>query len=158
MKIFLLVICLVFFQQNCDAFEATTTCNALNDIDGLDTHGYKSDGFGYFCNSNYKDLDGKTNLAYYVQGKSNTNAEKVYLVLNVYETSDKIYVHEELLKSSRILAIKITGKALSQEIENAISNAVPVDIIQGIYKLSVAKKNWPTGLGYEIHFLIEELK
>lgn len=159
MKKFLLIFCcLILSQLSSLAFQSQNACNYLQEISGFSTRGYKSDGMGgYYCCSPYKMLDDRSNIAYYVEGLSNVKANKVYLVLNVYNSSNKIKMHNSLLSTSKFLAKKAIGINLNTKIISSITNGKSASFKQGKYIIEVKKQNWESGLGYEIHFSIKEL-
>ncbi len=156
-KCILFFSCLLLIPLQALAFQPQNACNYLQDINGLATGGYKSDGMGeYFCCSPYKMLDKKSNLAYYVEGPSNTKANKVYLVLNVYSQSNKASVHSSLLAASKILTKKATNEALDPKIASCILAGKSASFKQGKYTIEVKKQVWSTGLGYDTTFSIKE--
>jgi len=155
-KIIIILCCILLHPLNSFAFQPRNACSYLQSINGLSTSGYKSDGMGgYFCSSPYKLLDGKSNLAYYVEGLNNLKADKVYLVLNVYNSSNKAKAHASLLKASKLLTIKAINQNLNPKIANCIVNGKSASLKQGKHIIEVKRQNWTTGLGYELHFSIK---
>lgn len=128
-------------------------CNYLDDL-GLYTNGYKYiDEFGYGCNSQYKMLDNKSNIAFYVDGEKN-NISKVYLVLNVYNTSNKQTMLNQMLITAEKLANKATGLSLTNEIRNSILNHRVGSFSLGSNTLKLELNKWSTGLGFDYKFTI----
>lgn len=157
MKKIILVLCFTLLIPSAAfAFQPQSACSYLKNVNGLSTGGYKSDGMGgYYCCSPYKMIDGKSNIAYYVEGLSNSKANKVYLVLNVYNSSNKAKMHASLLSAARLLTKQATAQNLNSKIANSIINGKSASIKQGKYLFEVKRENWPTGLGYELHFAIK---
>ncbi|WOD28736.1 hypothetical protein RYH70_01470 [Alloalcanivorax xenomutans] len=128
----------------------------------LSTRGYKK-GYGdeYHCSSPYKDI-GKAstglpnNLAYYSVGKRSV-AETLKLVLNYNQPSRSASATEVLVSEAESLAIKATGKEIPELISKAISLGEPAEeIIDGIHH-EVKRDDWPTGRGYEVHYIITKV-
>lgn len=128
-------------------------CNYLNDL-GLSTNGYNYiDEFGYGCNSQYKMLDNKSNIAYYVDGEEN-NISKVYLVLNVCNTSNKQTMLNQMLIAAEKLAFQATGLSLTNEIRHSILNHSVGSFSIGSNTVKLELNKWSTGLGFDYKFII----
>lgn len=155
-KCYFILLAMIFMQVNCYAFTPQNACKYMTSVSGLSTNGYKSDGMGeYFCASNYKLLDGKTNIAYYAEGSGN-NAKKVYLVLNLYNTSNKAAMMSNFVSSAKILSKNSINYTLDNVIITAMQSGKSGSWKLGKYTIEVKKQNFSTGLGSEIHFIIKE--
>ena len=121
------------------------------------TEGYKSDGMGgYFCATPYKMLDGKSNLAYYVDGTQN-DVEKLSLVLNVYNGTNKVMLHEQLANNAKVLAKQALNYDLTVDNINAIKNGINTNFkVTDNWSIEVFNENWVTGLGSETQFIIKK--
>ena len=131
-------------------------CNYLDNA-GLYTNEYKNiDGFGYVCHSTYKLLDNNSNIAYYAEGDEN-NVNKVYIVLNLYKTSNKKVINDIFLQACQLLTEKATNAPLTAEIKEAISTfkAGNRQINDNLFELNL--NEWPTGLGYDYKFSISKI-
>lgn len=131
-------------------------CNYLDNV-GLFTNEYKNiDGFGYVCHSTYKLLDSNSNIAYYAEGDEN-NVNKVYIVLNLYKTSDKKMMNDAFLQASQLLTEKATNTPMTAEIKDAISTfkAGGRQINNDLFELKL--NEWSTGLGYDYKFSITKI-
>lgn len=131
-------------------------CNYLDNI-GLYTNEYKDiDGFGYVCHSTYKLLDNNSNIAYYAEGDEN-NVNKVYIVLNLYKTSNKKVMNDIFLQACQLLTEKATNESMAGEIKEAISTfkAGNRQINDNLFELKL--NEWPTGLGYDYKFSISKI-
>ena len=132
-----------------------TACDYLK-TQNFVTDGYKSDGMGgYFCATPYKMLDGKSNLAYYVEGAQN-DVEKLYLVLNVYNGTNKVMLHEQLANNAKVLAKQALNYDLTVDNINAIKNGINTNFKVNNWNIEVFNENWVTGLGSETHFIIKK--
>lgn len=157
-QIIKLLLVFIFTCSQAVAFNPKSACNFLNEINGLSTQGYKYGGYGdYFCASPYKMLEknSRSNLAYYVDGTKN-NATRIYLVLNVYNNSNKPLMHNYLLNASKSLSTNSINYKLPLSIINSIKNGKAGIWKHGNYTITLKRDNWSTGLGYELHFIIEE--
>lgn len=131
-------------------------CNYLDNV-GLFTNEYKNiDGFGYVCHSTYKLLDSNSNIAYYAEGDEN-NVNKVYIVLNLYKTSNKKMMNDVFLQTSQLLTEKSTNTSMTAEIKDAISTfkAGSRQINDDLFELKL--NEWSTGLGYDYKFSITKI-
>ncbi len=152
MKRLILAIFVIFiFTPICFAFDYQASCHYLDSISGLSTTG---DSMG--CMSSYKMLDShRSNLAYYTEG-SKSYINNVYLVLNVYYESNKESVHNSLVQSAKTLSKKAINYELPQPIIMCLKNGNKGSWKHGKYTIKVTKEIFPSGRGYEIHFIIEE--
>lgn len=156
-KIILVLVCI--FSINCQAmaFQPISASKYLQSISGLSTGSYKPDGMGgYFACSKYKMLDNASNLAYYVEGMSDKKSSSLYLLLNVYKTSNKSKMHSNLLSASRLLTLKALNQKLNNKLVQCLLTGSPVKVKQGKYTIEVKRDNWITGLGYSVKFIIKE--
>jgi hypothetical protein len=126
---------------------------------GLTTRSWRDqsgDEFG--CTSLYKVLGVgnplANNLAYYVTG-TQTKVTELKLVLNVNNRSAASGGHDALLKAAEVLCTKATGGKLPKAVGNAITAGKPVTAKLGKAAITVLRKDWPTGRGYEIHVVLE---
>ena len=156
MKYIWLFMFLFINTQLCYAFDYKNACHYLDNISGLKTSEYKFDGYqDYYCCSPYKMLDNKSNIAYYTEGNKNI-VKKVYLVLNVYNGSNKEKLHNQLIQASQMLSKKSINYTLPQSIINNLKIGKNGIWKHGEYTISVKREDFPNGNGYEIHFKIEE--
>ena len=134
------------------------TCNLLNK-EGLTTNGweiiYKEK---YGCNSSYKQLGSgwplANNLAFYVDGTADL-VTQVKLILNINDRESAYSAHQKLLKVAKALNIKVTGKQLTQPLKDAIKKGHNATQKIGVSIVEVLRKDWPTGMGYEIQVIIK---
>ena len=124
---------------------------------GLVTNGYKSDGMGgYFCATPYKVLDGKSNVAYYVEG-TQSSADKLYLSLNVYNGSNASTLQEQLANYAKTLSKQALNYDLNAENVKAIKSGANSNIdVAGNYKIEIIKNSWDTQKGFDIQFVIKK--
>lgn len=113
------------------------------------------------CNSTYKELGSGSdpyslanNLAFYADG-SRSSVTQVKLVLNVNNRNDASFGHKKLLEAASALSSKVLGKSLSENLKKAIINGKPTSEKLNSTTLEVKRDNWPTGKGYEVHFIIK---
>jgi len=138
--------------------EPEEACGLMKE-QGLTTRGWRDlsdDEYG--CTSPYKELGVgnplANNLAYYVTG-TRTKVTELKLVLNVNNRSAATIGHEALLKAAEVLCAKATGAKLPKAAGNAIAAGKPVTTKVGKAAISVLRKDWPTGRGYEIHVVLQ---
>ena len=138
--------------------EPITVCSYLADF-GLATKGWKNlyDN-EYGCSSAYKEFGTgaplANNLAYYVEGGPST-ASIARLVININDRSSTASAHQELLKMSEALSLKVTGEKLPDKISSAIKSGKNAFAKVGLAKVEVKRTDWPTGKGYEIKVSFE---
>lgn len=141
------------------AFEVPTkACAYLSDV-GLGTRGWKNDyDDEYHCSSPYKEIGPGSplanNLAYYVEG-SRGAVKRLKLVVNINNRVQQAAALSELQVAAKLLASKILGVALPSAAINALKSGTQGSWKVGQNTVSVKRDNWPTGKGYEIHFVIE---
>jgi hypothetical protein len=147
---------------------APPACAYLQSV-GLGTNRYwRDDGERLFhCLSSYKELgtaadplglSSKNNLAYYVDG----DAERVHqmkLVLNVYHHNVKprhglVQAHQPLGQAAKRLTQEALKTPLPQAAEQAIAAGKPWLGMVKAATFQLIRDDWPTGKGYELHFLI----
>ncbi len=150
-KILFTLLALFIVSPLCFAFNYQSSCHYLDSISGLSTSG---DSMG--CMSNYKMLDSyRSNLAYYTEGTT-SYINDVYLVLNVYNGSNKASVHNSLIQASKLLSKKAINYDLPQSIITCLQTGRAGAWKHGKYTIKVTRENFPSGNGYEVHFKIEE--
>lgn len=147
---------------------APPACACLRGI-GLGTDRYwRDDGERLFhCLSPYKELgmvadpvglSSKNNLAYYVDG----DAERIHqmkLVLNVYHHNVKprhgaMQAHQPLGQAAKRLTQEALKTPLPKMAEQAIAAGKPWQGAVKAATLELIRDDWPTGKGYELHFLV----
>jgi len=147
---------------------ASPACAYLRSL-GLKTDRYwRDDGDLIFhCLSPYKevgtiadplDLSSKNNLAYYVDG----DAERIHqmkLVLNVYHYNVKPrqeakQAHQPLVQAAKRLTQEALKTPLPKAAEQAIAAGKPWQGMVKAATLELTHDDWPTGKGYELHFLV----
>ena len=125
----------------------------------LVTHGYKHDFDNeYHCSSPYKDLGESdlrlaNNLAYYVTGGENV-ADTAKLVLNYNQPAKATPATTQLVAASKILSLKATGSDLPPTTLAALSAGRSDVKFSGAFQHEVKRDDWPTGRGYEVHYII----
>jgi hypothetical protein len=125
----------------------------------LVTRGYKRDfDDEYHCSSPYKDIGQSdqsqaNNLAYYVTGKANV-ADTAKLVLNYNQPANAAPATKQLVAASKTLSLRATGSGLPQNIVSALSAGRSEVAISGEFQHEVKRDDWPTGRGYEIHYIV----
>lgn len=135
-------------------------CGYLSGVSSLQTRGYKNkyeDVFG--CSSPYRELNAGSalanNLAYYVDGDAQT-ATQLKLVLNVNQAQQSKEAHAALLSSSQDLTQKSLGFALPKDVSSAILSGKAGKWTVSKAELELKRDDFPTGKGYELHFLIKK--
>ena len=141
----------------------STVCKFLN-ARGLITGSWKDYGPGgssagnFGCHSPYQELGTRSslrnNLAYYVEGQP-AKAGLLYLVLNVNDRSQAVLAHKALLEAAELLAQKATGRALPDNIRQAITLGSKASAPSAGSLIRVIRIDWPTGRGYEIKVFFE---
>ncbi|WP_111658303.1 hypothetical protein [Isoalcanivorax indicus] len=128
-------------------------------LPNLGTRGYKHDfGAIYYCSSPYKEIGRRdvrlaNNLAYYVTGGRGV-ADTVKLVLNYNQPANASSATEQLVAESRNLSFKATGNDLPPSILSALLTGQPALETIGAFQHQVKRDDWPTGNGYEVHYII----
>ena len=135
-------------------------CAYLSHISGLQTRGYKNQYENtYGCSSPYKELGVGSplanNIAYYVEGNSQ-NAAELKLVLNVNAAQESKDAHATLLNYSEELTKKALGTPLPKDVRNAISSGKAGQWTIEKSKVELMRDVWPTGRGYELHYIIRK--
>jgi len=114
----------------------------------------------YSCSTPYKNLqEGASlpnNLAYYVTGNRDM-ATKVYIVLNVNESSKQTYARAQLNKYSSVIAKAATGANIPSDISSAITSGSPKIHEGAVYRQELKRDDWPTGNGYELHYIVTKV-
>lgn len=115
-------------------------------------------GMGYGCNSSYLDIGSASsglanNIAYYVDGDSH-KVNQVKLVLNVNQRLQENEAKTALVRASHELVEKSLGKKLPSEIVHALNSGGSLVLSREEINYEVRRSDWPTGKGYEIHFII----
>ncbi|WP_223621291.1 hypothetical protein [Lysobacter sp. ESA13C] len=129
----------------------------------LVTRGYKHDFEDeYHCSSSYQELGATArglpnNLAYYVTGTSSI-ADTVKLVLNYNQPTDARAATDQLVAESKTLAIKATGNEIPENTLVAIAAGRSAVETSGQFKHEVKRDDWPTGRGYEIHYVVTKVE
>ena len=125
----------------------------------LVTRGYKHDfDDEYHCSSPYKDIGQSdlrlaNNLAYYVTGGADV-ADTVKLVLNYNQPANAAPATKQLVAASRALSLKATGSDLPPTILSALSAGRSAVEVSGAFQHEVKREDWPTGRGYETHYIV----
>ena len=125
----------------------------------LVTRGYKHDfDDEYHCSSPYKDIGQSdlrlpNNLAYYVTGAADV-ADTAKLVLNYNQPANAATATRQLVAASKMLALKATGSDLSPTILSALSAGRSAVEVSGAFQHEVRREDWPTGRGYETHYIV----
>ena len=125
----------------------------------LVTRGYKHDfDDEYHCSSPYKDIGQSdlrlaNNLAYYVTGGADV-ADTVKLVLNYNQPANSAPATKQLVAASKTLSLKATGSDLPPTILSALSAGRSAVEVSGAFQHEVKREDWPTGRGYETHYIV----
>jgi len=133
---------------------------ACSYLPALATRGWKNDyDAEYSCSSPYKDIgaDGPTglpnNLAYYANGTGET-ASQLKLVLNYNVPGNPAAATRELVTNAKALAKRATGADLPADVEAALKAGKASSTDAEGYHHEVKRDDWPTGNGYEIHYIL----
>lgn len=132
-------------------------CSFLNPA--LVTRGYKHDfDDEHHCSSPYKDIGASAaglpnNLAYYVTGTSDV-ADTAKLVLNYNQPASDTAATKQLVEASKTLSLKATGSDLPANVLSALSKKRSAVETSGEFQHEVKRDDWPTGRGYEIHYIV----
>lgn len=125
----------------------------------LVTRGYKHDfDDEYHCSSPYKDIGQSdlrlaNNLAYYVTGGADV-ADTVKLVLNYNQPANAAPATQQLVAAAKTLALKATGDELPPSILSALLGGRSTVEVSGPFQHEVKREDWPTGRGYETHYIV----
>jgi hypothetical protein len=139
-------------------------CAFLSGVAGFQTRGYKNlidDGSGeaFSCSSPYLDLDSSfplsNHIAYYVDGKAQT-ANVLKLVLNINSAPQAKQAHAMLLVSSQQLTQKALSAALPKDVSSAITSGKAGKWTVGKGDVELKREDFPTGKGYELHYIIRK--
>lgn len=133
-------------------------CALLDEI-GLVTSDWRNNYDQEFgCSSGYKQIGSgfplANNLAFYVEGNNNS-VTLAYLMLNINNKTSASSAHKELLKAAKILSNKQTGKQLSPKLIGAITKGSNTSQKVGNAMVDIARRDWPTGRGYEVKVTIK---
>ncbi|MBN8716748.1 MAG: hypothetical protein J0H95_07205 [Xanthomonadales bacterium] len=136
-------------------------CNFIGKDFGVEIRPYQNEYEDeYSCSTPYKNLQEAVNLpnnlAYYVTGNRDL-ATEVKLVLNINEPSKQAYAKGQLKKFSAVVAKAATGAGLPSEISNAITSGTPKIHDGAGYRQELKRDNWPTGKGYELHYIVTKV-
>jgi hypothetical protein len=147
---------------------APPACAYLQSV-GLGTHRYwRDDGERLFhCLSPYKNLGTvadrlglgqKNNLAYYVDGDAE-RIDQMMLVLNVYHHNVKPrsgakQAHQPLVQAAKRLTQEALHMPLLTAAEQAMMAGKPWQGALKAATLELTRDDWPSGKGYELHFLV----
>lgn len=93
------------------------------------------------------------NLAYYVDGEPGVVSE-VKLVLNINQPSGSDHAKESLLRSGQKLSQSVTDAPLPDVIVDSIRQGKSVISESKGWKFELARYDWPSGRGYEMHLII----
>jgi hypothetical protein len=146
-------------QSKFGAISEVCSYLASQDLTAGEWKNYGSEGEPDFgCNSPYRELGSSeglpNNLAYYVEGDE-TQATKLYLVLNVNDAGQAVFAYQALLEAASTLTQKVTQKHLPPDLDTAILAGTRSEFSVGKFKIRTFEETWPTGRGYEIHFEIQ---
>lgn len=133
-------------------------CEFIGSDFGVEVRPYQQeDEDEYSCSTPYKnmqeDANLPNNLAYYAIGTQNL-ATEAYLVLNVNEPDKQSYAKGQLKKYAGTVARAVTGESLPSDISRAITSGSPFVRESNGYKQAVTHDDWPSGNGYELHYVI----
>jgi hypothetical protein len=142
---------------------ALPACAYLRNIDlGTDRY-WRDDGEPLFhCLSPYKELGRvadpmglglKNNLAYYVDGDAE-RSHQMKLVLNINQRHEAKQAHQALVRAAKALTHQALDTPLSKTAEQAITAGKPWKGTVKAATLELTRDEWPTGKGYELHFLV----
>jgi hypothetical protein len=142
---------------------ALQACAYLRSI-GLGTDRYwRDDGEPLFhCLSSYQELGTvaepmglglKNHLAYYVDGDAE-RSHQMKLVLNVNQRHEAKPAHQALMRAAKALTQQALNTPLPKTAEQAITVGKPWRDTVKAATLELTRDNWPTGKGYELHFLV----
>ena len=143
--------------------QAPPACAYLRSL-GLRTDRYwRDDGEQVFhCLSPYKELgtvadplglSSKNNLAYYVNGDAEC-IHQMELVLNVNQRHEAKQAHQDLVRAAKVLTQQALNTPLPKATEQAIAAGKPWRGTVKAATLELTRDDWPTGKGYELHFLV----
>ncbi|HEY9283221.1 MAG TPA: DUF4339 domain-containing protein [Pyrinomonadaceae bacterium] len=141
-----------------EGWQPGNACMFLSHISGLQTRGYKDLFEGeYSCSSGYKNIGGgsllSNNIAFYANGSANV-VNELKLVLNVHQRQDAKDAHRVLASYSEELTMKALSISLPGEVKNTISSGRTGQWSLGGAKAEVKRDDWPTGRGYELHYVL----
>lgn len=109
------------------------------------------------CASDYKDIGAGSplanNLAYYVTGEGR-DVQQVKLVVNYNQPKSGAAATSALVAASQKMALKALGAKLPESISSMIKAGKPGTQKLGSGEVEVARDEWPTGKGYEVHVMM----
>lgn len=136
------------------------TVDACNYLPALATRGWRNDFEDeYGCSSPYKDIgaEGATglpnNLAYYGYGKAET-VERLKLVVNYNVPGNPGAATRQLVEQAKLLSQKAAQTSLPASIEKALRDGKAATADTGNVHHEVKRDEWPTGNGYEVHYIL----
>ena len=133
-------------------------CNFIGRSFGVEVRPYQNEYEDeYSCSTPYKNLQEgvnlPNNLAYYVTGNREL-ATEVKLVLNINEPSKQAYAKDQLKQFSSVVAKAATGAGIPPDMSSAITSGTPKLHESAGYRQELKRDNWPTGKGYELHYIV----
>lgn len=131
-------------------------CSSLSNI-GLAASEYKFiEGYGYSCFTPYKMLDDFSNISFYAEGRE-YEIEKVYIVLNFNNLSDRELIIKYFLKACKIITLKMSSSQMTEEIKEAIATLKTGNRIIGNYSYTLEADNWKTNSGFTYKYTIQKM-
>lgn len=139
----------------------STACSLLADMPDLQPGEYKNHPFSqpeqYYCASSIKPIGSdwplENNLAYYAIGDHDT-ASALMLILNVNTEAAKAG-GTVLSIVSDLLTKRALGSKLSPDVLEALLLGQTGEWKAGENQILVRRKDWPSGRGYELRFIIK---
>lgn len=138
----------------------STACSLLADMPDMQTGEYKNHPFSlpeqYYCASSFKLIGSgwpaENNLTYYAIGDRDT-ARALMLILNVNMSAAKAG-GTVLSIVSDLLAKRALGSKLSPDVLETLLLGQTGEWNAGKNQILVRRKDWPSGRGYELRFII----
>jgi hypothetical protein len=145
-------------------FGPVAACEYLNGI-GMPSRGWKKDsmGNGYYCATNYYDTDVindytlSNNIAYYVEGESESQWTKAKIIANVNTPKHVEQTQKKLIEAIDTVMMKLTGQRLIIKSQHEFFRSVhagekvnPLLVAQSTeyaYYISTKVERWNNGKG-----------
>lgn len=143
-----------------NGWQPQQACNYLKNK--LPASSYKDTGGGeYWCGSNYFNIGSSeyglpNNIAFYGIGtRSSIHTLKLVVNYNVPNDDSAGVATAMLITQATELSQKATGSKPPEGILQNLLSGEPAEIQSGQYTHQVLRDDWPTGKGYEVHYILK---
>ena len=143
-----------------NGWQPSQACNYLKSK--LPASSYKDTGGGeYWCGSSYFNIGSSkyglpNNIAFYGIGtQSSIHTLKLVVNYNVPNDDSAGVATAMLITQATELSQKATGSKPPESILQNLLLGEPAEIQSGQYTHQVLRDDWPTGKGYEVHYILK---